>query len=229
MEGIHLQSGFDVGREALKWIAIATMTIDHIGAVLYPDITVLRIVGRLALPIFCYLLTLGVKSEIKVRSYIVRLFSFALIAQVPYSLAFGYKFFDSPNILFTLFLGVIILQNPLAFGVPIIIVTCILYILNFDLGLYEMIAILCMHTLNDDVAMGVILFILFNVLYAIIGVPIQIFAVAALPIIFLYKSGHLKIRKANKDSAYPKWRQYFFYIYYPLHLTALYLIKISFF
>jgi hypothetical protein len=46
----------------LKWVAIVSMTIDHIGVVLYPEFTVLRMIGRLALPLFSYLIVLGIKK-----------------------------------------------------------------------------------------------------------------------------------------------------------------------
>ncbi|MFH0897541.1 MAG: TraX family protein [Candidatus Bathyarchaeota archaeon] len=51
-----------MGREILKWIAIISMTIDHLGAIIYPDYLLLRVIGRLAFPIFSYLLVLGVGS-----------------------------------------------------------------------------------------------------------------------------------------------------------------------
>ena len=55
-------SGFDFGRELLKWIAIITMTVDHVGAVLYPEFEFLRWIGRLAFPLFAYLLILGMEN-----------------------------------------------------------------------------------------------------------------------------------------------------------------------
>ena len=39
---------------ALKLIAIVSMLIDHVGAVLLPDVIELRYIGRLAFPIFCF-------------------------------------------------------------------------------------------------------------------------------------------------------------------------------
>ena len=39
---------------ALKRIACLSMLIDHIGSVFFPEVRVLRWIGRLAFPIFCY-------------------------------------------------------------------------------------------------------------------------------------------------------------------------------
>ena len=78
------QRRYDLGRELLKWIAIVTMTIDHIGLILYPEYIVLRYIGRLAFPLFAYLLILGMESTRSVMKYFLRLFSFALISQTPF-------------------------------------------------------------------------------------------------------------------------------------------------
>ena len=52
----------------LKVIGIVSMTIDHIGYFLFPQMTVLRIVGRLAYPIFAYMIAEGCRyTRNKVR------------------------------------------------------------------------------------------------------------------------------------------------------------------
>ncbi|MCR5654936.1 MAG: conjugal transfer protein TraX [Lachnospiraceae bacterium] len=121
----------------LKIIAIITMLIDHIGAAIlepylvkmgaedlmmlrsfdYPTpilivgITdfVLRLIGRIAFPIFCFLLIEGfyhTKSRLK---YALRLFVFALIAEVPFDLAFNSEIleFAHQNVFLTLLLGLL--------------------------------------------------------------------------------------------------------------------------
>ena len=42
-----------------KIIAMVTMLIDHIGMILFPNIAILRIIGRLAFPIFAYFVAEG--------------------------------------------------------------------------------------------------------------------------------------------------------------------------
>ncbi len=54
---------FDFGRELLKIIAIVTMVSDHIGKILYPELLLLQIIGRLSFPIFAYLIALGIESS----------------------------------------------------------------------------------------------------------------------------------------------------------------------
>ena len=52
-----VQTNRDTG--LLKIIAFVTMAIDHIGYVFFPQYMWLRVIGRLAFPIFAYCLALG--------------------------------------------------------------------------------------------------------------------------------------------------------------------------
>lgn len=118
---------------ALKIIAIVTMLIDHIGAVLIEngilggpfsfdwDIIqasaglrlwwnvdmVLRAIGRIAFPIFAYLLVEGFLHTRDVKKYGLRLLAFGLLSEVPFDLAIYHVPFyrDYQNVYFTLFLG----------------------------------------------------------------------------------------------------------------------------
>lgn len=221
----NLLRSFDLGREILKWIALITMTIDHLGAALFPNYVFMRIVGRLSFPLYGYLLVLGIKSTRNVKNYIVRLFIFALISQVPFSLALSYQPFETLNIFFTLSLGMLSILKPLLI-LPSLIISEFLY---FDYGAYGIALIACMYVLNKSTRNGVICLVLLNTIYSLLyELDIQVFSLSALPIIFLYKRGYIKIEKKVKgDTVYPIWRKYFFYIYYPLHLSIIYLIKIA--
>ncbi len=75
---------FDLVREALKVIALVTMTIDHVGAVIYPEYAVMRYIGRLSFPLFGYLIVLGMESTRSVTKYLRNLLLFAAVSQVPY-------------------------------------------------------------------------------------------------------------------------------------------------
>ena len=68
----------------LKIIAAISMAVDHVGALLFPKIYVLRIIGRLAMPIFAWFIAEGM---IKTRSplrYFLRVFILAVVCQIPY-------------------------------------------------------------------------------------------------------------------------------------------------
>ena len=105
----------------LKLLAVVTMFIDHAALILLPCLPILRTplfagytlysllrkVGRLAFPLFCFLLAEGffyTKNKLK---YGLNLLIFALISELPYNLMRGNTLFsiDYQNIYFTLFLG----------------------------------------------------------------------------------------------------------------------------
>ena len=92
----------------IKMIAIATMIIDHAGAVFdLNDIT--RLIGRIAFPLFVYLIAEGCKHTKSMEKYLIRLGMFAIISQIPFDLAFNdgdINFVSGTNIFYTLFLGV---------------------------------------------------------------------------------------------------------------------------
>jgi len=223
-----MQGNFDVGREILKWIAIATMTVDHVGAILYPTYDILRIIGRLSFPLFSYLIALGVESTRNVKNYFIRLFIFALVSQIPFSLALGTGIFEHLNIFFTLSCGVLFIfffkKQSLLILIPMLV-----SFLNFDYGVYGILMIGSMYILRENKELGIVAIILLNLTFLSTWIP-QIFSLLALPIILLHNNGSLKIvKEAGGKNPYPSWRKYFFYIYYPLHLTLLYLIKIYYF
>ena len=107
---------------ALKWIALVSMLIDHATEVLYVGsaragaplfgwITylVLRGVGRLAFPIYAFLLAGGFYHARSRAQYLLRLGVFALLSELPFDLAFQWTLFDFgyQNVFCTLFLGLL--------------------------------------------------------------------------------------------------------------------------
>jgi len=221
--------GFDFGRELLKWIAIITMTVDHVGAILYPEFTVLRFIGRLSFPLFAYLLILGIENTRNIRNYFTRLFIFALISQVPFFLALDYGPFDSLNIFFTLSSGLLFIYFFKKSSVFVLVPVFASLVLPFDYGIYGIAMISCVFILKENTKFGVVSLVLLNTLF-LVPWSIQFLSISAIPLILLHKNGSLNIKKeTTEEVTIPLWRKYFFYIYYPLHLALLYIIKLYYF
>jgi len=102
-------------------------------------------------------------------------------------------------------------------------------ILPFDYGIYGIAVIGCMYILKENTKFGVFSLVLLNMLF-LVPLNSQFLSLSAIPLILLHKNGLLKItRETTEKVTIPLWRKYFFYIYYPLHLTLLFLIKLYYF
>ena len=83
---------------ALKLIAIAAMTVDHLTWVIFPGyqtnvgILLLHSIGRLTAPIMCFFIAEGYYYTHDRKRYAARLFLFALISHFAYNFAFGIPF-----------------------------------------------------------------------------------------------------------------------------------------
>ncbi|MGP1608329.1 MAG: TraX family protein [Clostridium sp.] len=67
-------------------IAYLTMILDHVEKFLYPNYVANPIMGRIAMPIFAYLIAFGMTKTKSKEKYILRLAIFALVSQIPYIL-----------------------------------------------------------------------------------------------------------------------------------------------
>ncbi|MEG1773614.1 MAG: TraX family protein, partial [Oscillospiraceae bacterium] len=95
---------------SLKLIALASMTVDHAGVVLFEQLEWMRMVGRLAFPIYAFLLVEGFVHTRHRGRYCLRLGMFALLSEWPFDLAvFGGADMRGQNVFFTLLLGVLML------------------------------------------------------------------------------------------------------------------------
>ena len=90
----------------LKVIALLAMLCDHLGHALFPELIILRIIGRISFPIFAYVLVEGFYYTRDVNKYMLRLGVIALLSEIPFDLMASQKIleFGHQNVFFTLFL-----------------------------------------------------------------------------------------------------------------------------
>lgn len=219
----------------LKLIAIITMTIDHIGVVFgTPLYNFLRAVGRLSFPIFAYLLTEGYVHTKSFSKYFLRLLILAITSEVIYD----YVFFDSfiymkaNNIFFTLALGLLTIKLldknkslikkyfkdkidlliilPITYLLIIIIMCIIGELLNFSYGMLGILIISFFYIFKENFPLTLISVSLSTIIF---GEPMQYFSIFSLIFIYFYN------KRLGKNY------KLFFYLYYPLHILVLGLIK----
>ena len=80
-----IRSPFGLTGNMLKFLAMLTMTIDHIGAILLPQYRILRIIGRLAMPIYAFMIAEGCHYTHDRKAYFLRLLGLAILCQVVYA------------------------------------------------------------------------------------------------------------------------------------------------
>ncbi len=73
----------------LKIIALITMTLDHVGLQLLPQYPILRVIGRLAMPLFAYMIAEGCRYTRNRSRYLLSIASMATVCQLVYFFAMG--------------------------------------------------------------------------------------------------------------------------------------------
>ena len=199
----------------LKCIAIVSMALDHTGAVLYPSQIWLRCLGRIAFPIFCFLIMEGFFHTHDVRRYMGRLGVFALISEIPYDLAFrGVPLeYAHQNVFFTLLIGigmVVLLERNREWPVKAVILLLAMWLavlIRSDYNFRGVLLIFVFYIFHESRWLAVTAGGLWNFLYQ--GV-IQKYGVLSVLPLALYNGERGRKMK------------YFFYIFYPAHLLLLY-------
>lgn len=211
-------------------IAIITMFIDHSAVILYPifDILVapfsiggkmisiywiMRKIGRLAFPIFSFLITEGYRHTRDKKRYGLRLLLFAAISEIPFNLLHSNHWFDSDgqNVFFTLFLGFLLIH-------------IYEFKLNQLIKFFAMagVALLAKLLKTDYGYVGVLLMF---VIYLFQNMP----AVQALVAFRMLSGGiaawvaFIPINLYNGKRGFIKspWLKFAFYIFYPAHILVL--------
>lgn len=190
----------------LKTVACLFMLIDHIGAFLMPTLPILRIIGRLSMPLFAYQLVIGYTHTSNQYRYFKRLTLLAFISQIPYSLLHEYQL----NILFTFLFALLLIwsiDHKSIYGLLILP-----FIPFSSYGLYGILTVLTFHYSKSLLKAGS-RFSGITILYCLIlGRWQQLWAVFSF--LFIYRPLSIKIISKR-----------FFYLFYPVHLILIYIIQ----
>lgn len=199
----------------LKMIAILTMTIDHMGFILFPQALWMRGIGRLAFPIFCFTLTEGFSHTHDLKRYMRRMLVVGLLSEIPFNLAESGRIIsiEHQNVFFTLLIGLIMLyycekaSGTVAKAEVVIIAMFAAEFLRTDYGALGVLLIAIFWFAREHKWYRALLGGGWNFLF---GIPIQDAGIFAILPIALYNG------KKGRSTGY------FFYLYYPVHLLILY-------
>lgn len=219
---------------ALKYIALAAMTVDHVATAFLTGVPAayipMRVIGKLTMPIMCCMLAEGYRYSRSLPKYYLRLFIFAAVSAVPYSLFlydtwFYYKDF---NFLFTLLfaLAAINIYDKIKNKIPALLAAMVPVACSFfcDWGVTAPLFALAFFIAGKDpykrfamsnaIALAYIIVTLFTESFSTVLTSLGLLLA---PILLCFYSG-----SRGSRSPLNKW---LFYVYYPLHLAALALIR----
>jgi len=207
----------------LKIIAAISMVIDHVGLMFFPNLEIFRIIGRLAFPVFAFMIAEGCKYTRSRRRYFSMLFALAAVCQVVYYLFDGSLYF---SVLITFSLSILTIYaldnwkaSPgLGSALGFLGALVGLYLLNrvftIDYGFWgcmlPVFASLPSRIGADSLRSRVLSLGVGLVPLALAIGGVQFWSLLSLPLLLCY-NGERGRRKMK----------YFFYIFYPLHLVAL--------
>lgn len=234
-----------LNRDVIKYIAMLTMLLNHIAHMFLLRGTlaheILEDIGFFTAPVMCYFLVEGYGYTRSKFQYGLRLFLFALLSQIPFQLAFGYKKLNMIFTLFCCFLILVVLERVLSplLQIPLcVLLTMVTVIADWPL-VAPILTIMLANGIGDRkkqaCGFGAIylFFVILNMqnymvgeqgdwtLYAVCHAAISGLGIlAAGAAVLLFYNGE----RAQKGRDFAKW---FFYIFYPAHLLVLYFIKIG--
>lgn len=233
-----------INNNTLKIIAIILMLLDHLWGTIIPGNQWMTLIGRMAFPIFAFLIVEGFFHTSDLKKYMKRLFIFGLISEIPFNLIYtGSIIFPfHQNVMFTLLLGLLIineidkLKNNKEIKkkiIPIlkIFLFLLISIIGFvDYGVTGVLTIVVFYLFRGfklawigQLISLILLYIVFfegqsvilNIFNYEYFLPLQSIGVLSLIFIWLYNGEKGKNNKLIK---------YLFYSFYPVHMLVIYLI-----
>ena len=216
----------------LKIIALIAMTCDHVGLQLFPQATILRIIGRIAFPIFAYMIAEGCQYTHNRKKYLLAMWGLAATCQLVYYFAMG-SLYMSVLVSFSLAIGLIYLidreknRSSHAYLAPLAALCGIFFLCRvlpdlisstdyaIDYGLWGVLLPVLVY-FEKEKSGKLRNFAICLALIALEYGGIQWFSLAAVPLLALYNGKRGKHKMKN-----------LFYIYYPAHLVVIYLLSLA--
>ena len=232
---------------ALKGIAILAMTLDHLTWTLWPGyaadwwVLVCHLLGRVTAPIMWFFIVEGYHYTHDVKKYAARLFALAVVSHFAYDFCFGIPFvplstgpFNQTGVVWSLLGGLLMLRvNDLDCAVwkkaALILLLCLL---TFPAD-WSCIAALCILSIGSNrgnpkkqllwcafyVSLyGAVYYFSLDRLYGVL----QLCVFLSVPLLRLYNGAR------SKNAALSRVMKPLFYLYYPLHLFLIGLIRTFF-
>ena len=244
----NLRRSIGFSHEFLSTVAMISMLIDHMALVLirngklygYDEVlytnaialsdakgwlflyNIMRMIGRLAFPIFAFLIVEGFRKSHNLFKYVLRLLILAILSEIPYDLMvfneiFTIRCFEVQNVIFTYIVGLfmlIVIKYVNSFSLilsvfPALIAGLSTYFLRADYAIEGIILIYVFYMLRNDINLMCLTLIVITFFMSLENY----YGAAILSVAFIYlydgNKSELDFRKVR-------------YLFYPLHMLILY-------
>ena len=232
----------------LRLIACICMFIDHAGKMLFPQLTWMRLVGRLAFPLFAYGIAVGAAMTKHPQPYITRVAALALVSQPLYAVALGHtnnamyavpfaqhplralytfyiKSWETPSILLPLLLGLLLLlciRERKYIPALLISVLCERFSGSLDYGVGGIRLMILFYLFLEYPALCFAVTTAYMLAWALDGRGYLIFGVQFGMRLFAVPAVMLASLPIRCKTQLPKWLTYGFY---PAHLIILLILE----
>ena len=236
----------------LKLIAIVTMLVDHLGAVVFPQYRVMRVIGRIAFPIFAYCVAVGCIYTRNIAKYALRMLLMAVLVQPLYVTAMNHLakgafdwahnfyrvdlivrhyYLTSHHVIhFTLFFGILLIWTLKSKKYPLtaLVLAAYWYLQKYlDYGLYGIILIALFYTLIDRPLSSFIWVAAYMAWYSLPQLRDKLLPLPQSLTVYTQFWAVLALPliyiPMNTRIRVNKW---VFYLFYPAHLLVIYLIAV---
>lgn len=240
-----MKKRIEISSMALHVMAMAFMLCDHLWGTIVPGNDWLTCIGRLAFPIFAFMIVEGYFHTKNLKKYILRLLVFAVLSEIPFNLVMGSRIFDPlhQNVLWSFLISLgLIHWNEKAKKLWVrVLVGCATVVIGYLVGILTMVdylhagvltvlafyffrqrkwwsylgQLVCLWYINVEMLGGLGYEIKLG--SRTLFLSQQGLALLALIPIWLYR---------GKQGHHNKFLQYFYYAFYPVHLLILGIIKL---
>ena len=253
-----MENRYGLSAAALKYLAALCMLVDHMGVVFPTMLSDLglpawadllpRLIGRLPFPIFAYFVAEGCRRTRFFSRYLIRLGLFALISQVPFTLATGTW---GGNVIVTFFLSAGAIwgferasqndRGPAAASLPLLAACVLALALNCDYGFPAVLLIFTLYLQGEDrkrllICLGVgiaLIYLLYQPFVGVLSLPwlsapaISGYLISSLPLQALFCLCGLAslLFLAGYRGQLGIQSKWFFYVFYPAHLLGLWALS----
>jgi hypothetical protein len=213
---------------SLKLIAMISMVFDHVGDMFFPGALWMRMIGRLAMPLFSFCIAEGYAHTKNKQRYLMRMGVFALVSEIPFDLAFeGRVGLGHQNIMLSFFLAILALMvfdrirgegKEHAAGKTLLGILCVCavavlaLVLRADYTLFAVLAVFLFYVLRNR--------------HPLLRCGVGVGFLALTRTVGYYRATGLSLIPLllynGKRGRGLKW---LFYAFYPGHLLLLYLLK----